>query len=120
MRRAIAAVLRERLRDFFFALVFFFFFVFVFFFFVFVLVFFFLALAAPPVLAAPLPLPAAALLPAPPFAWSPPGSAMPSLIAPSTSRSLFFSATSIDWAMTLLSPATDGMKVRKKIASFAP
>src|SRR5712691_9209089 len=46
------------------------------------------------------------------------GSARPSLMAPRTRRS-FFSAASSDWAMTLLSPATDGMKVRKKIASLA-
>src|SRR5262249_61926444 len=46
------------------------------------------------------------------------GSARPSLIAPSTSNSLFIAALS-DSMITLLSPATEAMKVSKKIASFA-
>src|ERR1700722_11127138 len=69
-------------------------------------------------LAAPAFLAVAALLPCVPPAPGAAGSARPSLMAPSTSR-FFLSATSSDSTMMLWSPATDGMKVRNKIASFA-
>ena len=69
-------------------------------------------------LAAPAFLAVAALLPCVPPAPGAAGSARPSLMAPSTSRfsRVRHQATS---TMMLWSPATDGMKVRKKIASFA-
>src|SRR6185437_8332988 len=47
------------------------------------------------------------------------GSARPSLIAPSTNRSGLASAAVTDCAMTLVSPCTEGMNVRKKMACCA-
>src|SRR6476646_9982701 len=55
----------------------------------------------------------------PPFGALSSGSARPSLIAPSTNRSGLASAAVTDCAMTLVSPCTEGMKVRKKIACCA-